>query len=355
MKIRCPHCHRFVEYNPQDRQILKRKRCTECRRWFQVTEQDVVSEERSQITIDRNRYLIKSICDWMEDGHQISSWSEIKTEFNLSAARTSRILKRMTEYELIKQLPDRKFALFNLSSLELIETEDELPQYCDWHFIKIRSEILHRESDLNILQNLNRLGIRYNRVEMRGNWVKIFVYSRLSQWDCIEINKETVFLNYRGIIRTHNPVATVEDIESHDLISAVQFLHSIGITIANRIADVSGHWALIGQKLTRAQIALYEHIWSDQSTGIPEIETDSLQVAQNLIEVIKTINKVEDYLKFRFFNRDRHVFFKLKQQFQRKLLSFMEFIERVQQIGTYQLFRAAANFRVQLQQPQVIT
>lgn len=353
MRIRCNLCGHKQNYNPRDRMLLGRKRCEDCNRYFRVSESDIILEDRESIARDRNAALIKSITDWMQNGHQRTTWTELKSVFNLSPARTSRIIKKLIYYEIALR-QQKNICLYKPYIADSIETSSDLPEFAEWHFIKIRCEILHRENFDSILTKLNRNNIQHTIADMNGNWRKLFVYSELDSWGCIEINEKTVFLNYRGVIRTNNPVASVENIESHDLLSAIVFLNRIGITIKDRITDANGHWALLGQKLTREEINIYEQIWSDESTGAPEIETDSLEIAQQLIDKVKTVKKCEDYLKFRFFSRERHVFFKLKEQFKRKQLSFMQFIEHVQQLTTFQLFAAVPAIRRRVLQQQVI-
>lgn len=346
MLIRCPHCKSKLEYEPKSTR-LGRKYCTVCFRWFQVKDQDIILQDRNPLRRDRNKILIKQIADWMENGHRITTTNEVKEAFNLTKITAWRILKKMENYEIV-QKTEGGWSLFHKYIADEIETYEDLPEYCEWHFIKVKCNILNT-LPLNIItQRLDQMGITYNLVEMRGDWQKLFIYPQNSDWSCIEVNKNTVFMNYNGIIRTANPVATVNDLEVHDLISAIAVLQRIGVYIDDHISDIHGHWALLGQKLRREEIGIYENIWSDESTGSPELETDSIEVAQNLIETIKTIGKVEKYLQLRFFNRERHVFFTLKEKFKKKAISFMQYLDAVQRLDTFQLFRAAHNFRVQM-------
>ena len=354
MKVRCYHCGAWQNYNPRNGRIPPdaKKPCVNCGRKFKIEEQDIKVPEEDMddiprllnLKFDKRIPIILQLIEFMQENHIVNA-ELVKNTLHISKSQTYRLLRDLVKFGILIQSDqhnfyDRRNKFFILKpgyedKFLNVQNTRKLPDKLEIHYIRGKIKLTAQPDHADLCRRLNENHIENNSYRMRGGWMRTIIKPHLANWQSIEVNQDTIILNFRGHILTSNPKATLRDIERYDLEAVVVFLSALGLHIENRLIDASAHFAFVGISLKPSELQLYNQFWVDRSKNAPELETRQIDPAIDLLAFSQAIKKTKKNIYFRFWDRQRRPFLNALKIWESGGLSFTELKGRVMQSSEF--------------------
>ena len=317
MMCKCPRCGTLNEKHYKKLNILRdRKKCTECSYFFEIREEVIVVSNQQQqdaviIKKDKHYDEIKKICEFMAESRRTQFETDeilYGSQINVSKMKLWRILRKMTDkYDILHTIPhrdDRRRKLYMIHNTRNLKRakclgKSRYPQQTKLHHIQLKLRI--REMNPGLISRLQELNSTYSITEM-NNWNQVNIYPQLEHWSSIQINTKSILLHFKGNVLTSNIENAFNYIEQEDLEEIVAFVENLGIIVENHVVDRYYHAAFLRETLPVED----DHWWEDESSGVPEIETDGLneEEAKQLLALKSTLKRLRRDLLLRRIHSD---------------------------------------------------